>query len=998
MISILTLLLSTAFAFDCINAVSLSAKCNGGVCTVPKGEEWVVDSNVDLDVLHVEGKLSWDLSSDGLKLSATQIIVEDGGVFELGTKDKPMEKEATVWIKRPNGIPEHPRVGERVLAGIGSARIHIHGRELERTWTLLAQNAKPGEASITVDHNPEKMGWKIGDDIVIATTSKGDSTKHVITGIQGNRINIEPPVVHAHMGGNKDIKGFTFNVAAEVINLKRSVTITGDDDDFYNKGHGFHTVLVPLIADAANYHAEGVMDMRYTRFEKCGQWDVLARYCMHFHEIGNCPDCVLKGNSVVQSYQSGITLHGVHKALVEENVLYDNRGVGIYTEAGNEMYNVIRRNVIVSQNVKRSKIPWQGFPVKEGGIFMVGVTNDVVENRVAGMEHGLWTVGGVFGNGRQKAEGKICPQFHQFGTFKGNVFHDNERFGIYLDNQYPREVERDENGYVTNFDSCKEFKKDGSDNGVKPANKVENGLDYHNMFVGQYTLGDIKYKNYTFINNHNQMYWKRGKSMADQVSAHIEDCTFAQDETDNYGFLQLLLPGGPFTFQFKNNKFIGGPTFGIFMAPQHCGISFHNENGKPGSMCNTQYVMEGNTFHDIKYMPGVTKKVQFGISDGNPMAPMFLTKSGDQSLGNIHNSVGDLLNGFESLPGCAKDATLGGIGCDANINIRRFNIWVEGNKGDLKIEGKGYNVAPNMNEPVHGTNAGHLYYDTSGSKGYGGHMISGETYQVKGLNLNANDKIVVEFSDPTVARAMGRDPEEEFVNLNFHLSNGQQIMCKASAAESRKFRTSDRVDYSANYGVCGNMIIASYNNGMVDGTPIGDMPQLKDEFVPIYEADIPKKEPTPPQAKITTTSSVAPTQEEKDEECLNTCHTAVKGDACYGHIQWARQEGLLAYRESYKGLDENSSDAQFQTFLVAIHPNDCKLPCIPENMKCKQEEEKENGLNVEDDDNMLDLESLTIEPNATDGPVNAFNEDSSSYNLNVNVLVVLSLAVLALNF
>eukprot|EP00122_Pirum_gemmata_P002882 Pgem_evm1s2600 len=447
------------------------------------------------------------------------------------------------------GTPEHERLGQRFLGGIGSARIEIHGRELKRTWSLLAANGEEGSDTISLQHNPEEMGWKVGDEIVVATTNRGDSTKHTITTFKGTEITIEPALANFHMGGSKSIKGFDVTVTAEVINLKRTVVLTGEDDDFYNKGQGFHTMLAPLVADAKNYHAEGKLDFRYARFEKCGQWDVLARYCIHFHEIGNCPDCVVKGNAVVGSYQSGITLHGVHKTTVEENVLYDNRGVGIYTEAGNEMHNIIKRNVVVGENMLRSKIEWQGKPVKEGGIFMVGVTNDVIENRVAGMEHGLWTVGGVFPNGRQKAEGKICPQYHPLGEFKGNVFHDNKRFGIYLDNQYSRNVERDENGYVTDFDSCAEFKKDGSDNGLTPANVVRDGLDFHNEFVGQYSLGDIAYVNYTFVNNHNQMYWKRGKNFADQTSSHIEDSIFLQDENDSYGFLQLALPGGPFTFK-----------------------------------------------------------------------------------------------------------------------------------------------------------------------------------------------------------------------------------------------------------------------------------------------------------------------------------------------------------------------------------------------------------------------------------------------------------------
>ena len=51
---------------------------------------------------------------------------------------------------------------------------------------------------------------------------------------------------------------------------------------------------------------------------------------------------------------------------------------------------------------------------------------------------------------------------------KDNVFHDCHRFGSYPDNQHPRQLERDEDGYVVKnettgrLESCYEFKADGT--------------------------------------------------------------------------------------------------------------------------------------------------------------------------------------------------------------------------------------------------------------------------------------------------------------------------------------------------------------------------------------------------------------------------------------------------------------------------------------------------------------------------------------------------------
>ena len=67
------------------------------------------------------------------------------------------------------------------------------------------------------------------------------------------------------------------------------------------------------------------------------------------------------------------------------------------------------------------------------------------------MEHGMWAPGSAQGHGKGKAVGKVCPEFSPFGKMKGNVYHDNARFGCYPDHQYPRNLERDEDGFDAVF-------------------------------------------------------------------------------------------------------------------------------------------------------------------------------------------------------------------------------------------------------------------------------------------------------------------------------------------------------------------------------------------------------------------------------------------------------------------------------------------------------------------------------------------------------------------
>ena len=240
------------------------------------------------------------------------------------------------------------------------------------------------------------------------------------------------------------------------------------------------------------------MDMRYARVEFCGQRPVLGRYCLHFHVMKKCPRCVFQGNAVVDGEHVGITVHGTHDAVVEQNIVWDAKANGLYIEDGNELRNTLRQNVMICSNLKKCAVSWaSGASSQTAGIFMIGMSNNILENRVIGYENGIWTPGSFRGTGQGKALGKVCPQFYPFGEWRGNVCHDCNRFGLYLDHQYPRNVKIDEDGLLVDKDSCDWFTPEGRDNGF--VNEVRDELNWHNTYVGQYAIGDIQFINYTSV-------------------------------------------------------------------------------------------------------------------------------------------------------------------------------------------------------------------------------------------------------------------------------------------------------------------------------------------------------------------------------------------------------------------------------------------------------------------------------------------------------------------
>ena len=142
--------------------------------------------------------------------------------------------------------------GSRFFAGKGGSSIKIHGRKLERTWSLLASDVAEGDSILMLKDDPIDMGWQVGDKIGIAATARDGQTQglgatslgetHVIASIEFNSIQLESTLADYRWGGEREIQGTPIELAAEVVNLSRSVLFTGDYDDFDTKNNGFHTL------------------------------------------------------------------------------------------------------------------------------------------------------------------------------------------------------------------------------------------------------------------------------------------------------------------------------------------------------------------------------------------------------------------------------------------------------------------------------------------------------------------------------------------------------------------------------------------------------------------------------------------------------------------------------------------------------------------------------------------------------------------------------------
>lgn len=245
--------------------------------------------------------------------------------------------------------------------------------------------------------------------------------------------------------------------------------------------------------------------------------------------------------------------------MVEKNVLYGIRGASIYIEDGNELYNTFKDNVVScpsSSQGDNGRCKLLGVSDhgdsdfnEQSGIYALSPTNHFIGNRVSSMENALYfnrQGGRDFGIG--SASGRTCIEASPYGTIDGNNFHNNVGFGFYTNTGAPRNVALDDNGFVTDWDTCQSFNLEtGADNGFNVV--VTNHVEYlENFSMGVYYMSDLSFVNTVAAMNNQGLYWKTYKRSPHSLPLCL-NCTFV-DNT-----IQASGPGGSGLVEFATSRF-----------------------------------------------------------------------------------------------------------------------------------------------------------------------------------------------------------------------------------------------------------------------------------------------------------------------------------------------------------------------------------------------------------------------------------------------------------
>ena len=246
------------------------------------GKDAVVTIGRDMDVvldvtppalhgLTINGKLSFADNKD-LELTTEWIMVH--GELEIGTEAKPHTRKATITLTDNvkdedfGGLGGNDRSDRGIMLMGGT--LNLHG-DRTNSWTKLSSTANAGATSIQVLN---AAGWRVGDEIVLASTDfdPRQAERRNIAAISGNTITLDKKLDYMHFGK------ITFDVdeRGEVGMLSRNIVVQAspDADQTLFGGH-----IMAMLG--SKMYVDGV------ELNRMGQNMHLARYPIHWHLVGD---------------------------------------------------------------------------------------------------------------------------------------------------------------------------------------------------------------------------------------------------------------------------------------------------------------------------------------------------------------------------------------------------------------------------------------------------------------------------------------------------------------------------------------------------------------------------------------------------------------------------------------------------------------------------------------------------------------------------------------
>jgi hypothetical protein len=399
----------------------------GDAVLVAPGHTVTYDTYSDVEIrrLQIQGTLTF-ARQRATRLDVGNVVVDRGGVLEMGTSDDPIPATATAEIRFVISSTAMCTGGMGFVEGdiglwvMSGGRWEAHGAPVRATWSKLAAPAQAGTSIVRVVD--DVTDWQPGSWVVVTPTDLGRRTAQQAQAypqyeeFQVVRATARSGITELQLSGTlrytHDANGDT---VGEVALLSRNVAVTAK---YPNDTMNGHTLFMQGAAGGISY----------TEFRELGNLGCLGRYPVHFHMMGDTSRGMrVRGASIWRSDNNFMNVHGSNGVTVEGTVGYNGTGVGYFIgEPANGMVSVdslfvdnMAARVVYRDGALLGKYRAAGF--------WIGSLNSTLVGNVAS---GAWGRG-VDDSGFHVAEGPEYTQGYNALLMVRNESHSHNGSGMH---------------------------------------------------------------------------------------------------------------------------------------------------------------------------------------------------------------------------------------------------------------------------------------------------------------------------------------------------------------------------------------------------------------------------------------------------------------------------------------------------------------------------------------------------------------------------------------
>lgn len=394
----------------------------GASVTLPEGKRVMLDvSPPALGGLTIPMGSALEFARKDLTLRAEWIMLH--GELRIGSEAEPFTNQADLILTDNTPGENVMGMGDRIVA-VMDGTLELHGQK-KLPWTRLSSTASAGSSTLNLETAPD---WTPGSSLTLSSTdfSPEQTEQVVVQRVSGAQVTLATPLKYTHWGQSYSLGGKTLNEKAEVGLLTRNIRIAASEDAAQT-GLGANIMLMGKSAA----HVQGV------ELARVGQRNTLRRYPIHFHRLGSAAGSYFSGNSIHDSYNRCVTIHGTDDLQVKDNVTYNNVGHCIFLEDGDEIGNTISGNLVTyvrTPDTDLGEKPILPSDEDAAGYWITNPNNTVTGNVAAGVEgFAFWLAFPEHPTGLGAPDGaSIWNRRTPLGTFDHNVAHSGGR-GLNVD-------------------------------------------------------------------------------------------------------------------------------------------------------------------------------------------------------------------------------------------------------------------------------------------------------------------------------------------------------------------------------------------------------------------------------------------------------------------------------------------------------------------------------------------------------------------------------------